>query len=140
MLKATFSFAIVLILLGVGFYLGSGRESFTPLIPAFIGVLIGLSGGVATLKSPSWAKPVGMHAALVFALLGLLGSAMGVPKLIAWLTTGEAERPLAVVLMNLTALLLLVYLVLGVRSFVAARKARSAADAPADAAPPTPRT
>src|SRR5690606_8963672 len=66
---ATLGFGVGLIALGVAAYLGSGRESWTAMIPAIFGVGLAICGGVA-LK---WPKP-GVIAAMVVAALGLVGS------------------------------------------------------------------
>jgi hypothetical protein len=66
-----------------------------------------------------------MHAAAVVALLGVLGTAPGLMSLPALLGGSPVARPLAVAAQSLTALLLLVFLALCVRSFVDARRRRS---------------
>lgn len=128
MLRATFVTAAVLILLGVGFYVGSGMESWTPLIPAFMGLIIGGCGLLATIKQPLWVRPAAMHAALILALLGFAATIGGVSGVVKLIQGGEVaagvERPLASVLQTCTAVVLLIYLVLGVRSFLAARRSR----------------
>jgi hypothetical protein len=66
-----------------------------------------------------------MHAAAAVALLGFLPSVpglLGIPDLLA----GQAARPAAVVLRSVMAILCLGFLVVAVRSFVAARRARTA--------------
>ena len=65
---------------------------------------------------------IGIHAALVVALVGVLGT---VPNVLGLgdLLSGDSERPLAVVSGTVTFVLLVVYLVIGIRSFVAARRA-----------------
>jgi hypothetical protein len=107
----------VLVVVGLVAYLGTGMESVTALAPAVLGVVLGVLGLLA--GKPDLHRHM-IHAALVVALLGLLASAMPLMELPA-LFAGEAERPVAVVTSGLMALLCLVYLVLGVRSFVAAR-------------------
>ena len=66
-----------------------------------------------------------MHAALLIGLLALLGTARSLLKLPAAFD-GTAERPAAVFAQAATAVLSVVYLALGVRSFIAARRARAA--------------
>ena len=66
------------------------------------------------------------HAAAVLALLGLLGSAQGVPAAITVAQGGEVERPEAAVSQAIMALLCVVFLVGAIKSFVDARKAREA--------------
>jgi len=110
----------VLIVLGAVSYFASGMASWTALIPAILGAVL-LVCGLIGLRSPK----VGIHIALVVALIGLVGTFMNVLQLGA-LFAGTAERPLAVIASTITFVLLIVYIVLGVRSFVAARRWRKA--------------
>jgi hypothetical protein len=64
-----------------------------------------------------------MHFAAFVALLGLAGSASGLLK-IGQYFAGTAERPAAVLAQSVMAVLLLIYVVMAVRSFIAARAAR----------------
>ena len=110
----------------------TGAKSITALIPAFFGILfVGL--GAMALMMPAARKGV-MHGAVVLALLGAGGSFSGLLKLPRWLNDREAlvaevgNRAGAVPVQSFMAVLMVVYIVLGVMSFVAARKA------PADSA------
>ena len=121
--RITLIFGLVLIGLGVGLYMGTGRESVTALIPAFFGiafVLCGLWG-----RSDKWRKHA-MHVAAVLSLAGMGGTARGLIGGIKHLTGTAAERPAAVLGQSTMFLLCLVFLVLCIRSFIQARKARSA--------------
>ena len=113
-------FGSLLVLTGVGGF--AAFRSPTALIPVAFGVLLGVCGLVARKES---LRRHAMHAAAAVALLGFLPSApglLGIPDLLA----GEAARPAAVVLRSAMALLCLAFLVVAVRSFVAARRARAA--------------
>jgi fucose 4-O-acetylase-like acetyltransferase len=110
---------VVLVVIGVGGYVLTGAESITALIPAFIGLPVLVLGQLA--RRPAWRRHA-IHAALALALLGLLGTLMNVAELPALLSGASVERPAAVVSSTLTALSCAIYLVLGVRSFVAARR------------------
>jgi len=125
MIRTTLIVSLILILTSAGFFLGigvaQGEWQVTALIPAFAGVVLAVLAGVASLGR--LANIIAMHLAMLLALLGILGSAMGVPKLITLLSTGESERGLAPVLQSIMAVVLLVYLILGIRSFIAARRA-----------------
>jgi len=131
MIRTTLIVSAILILTSAGFFIGigvtQGEWQVTALIPAFAGVVLAVLAGVASLGR--LANIIAMHLAMLLALLGILGSAMGVPKLITMLTTGESERGLAPVLQSVMAVVLLVYLILGVRSFIAARRAAKPNDA-----------
>lgn len=110
---------IILVILGLGAYFGTGSRSFTALIPSFFGILIFISGMIAGKEK--WRKHA-MHAALGLALLGLLGSASGLPKVFELMSGGSVARPAAAITQSIMAVICLVYLVLGVRSFIAARR------------------
>jgi multisubunit Na+/H+ antiporter MnhF subunit len=66
-----------------------------------------------------------MHAALVVALLGFIGTVMGIPKTVSYLQGAQIERPAAAVAQALTAVFCLILIIFGVNSFIAARRARS---------------
>jgi hypothetical protein len=109
----------ILVVLGVVSYVATAFASWTALIPSILGVVLVICGLVA-LRKPM----LGVHAALVVALLGLAGTLMNVLKL-GEVFAGTAERPLAVVVSAITFVLLLIYIALGVRSFIAARRWKS---------------
>ena len=59
--------------------------------------------------------------AVVLALLGVLGTAMNVAELPAVLAGDDVQRPGAVITSTITAVLCLVYVVAGLRWFLAGR-------------------
>jgi len=122
MAKVTIGFGAALVVLGIVGYLGSGAASPTALIPAFVGLILAALGAAARQRDR---HALMMHVAVVVALLGFLGSAMGLASLPDLLTGADLERPWAVGVQSAMALLLAVYLALSIRSFVAARKARA---------------
>jgi len=122
--KLTIVFGVLLVLLGVGGYFGTGSQSYTALIPAIPGLLFIILGALAVAK-PSWHKHL-MHAAAALALLGFFGTIGGFVKYLQWFGGTEPERPAAVRAMAIMCVLMVVFVVLCVRSFIAARKARQA--------------
>ncbi|MEM9445015.1 MAG: hypothetical protein AAGA18_06655 [Verrucomicrobiota bacterium] len=118
--KITIGLAIILILLGLAGYLGTGMASFTALIPAFFGIVF-LIFGLLGLKENMLKHA--MHGAALFSLIGLAGSGMGLAKLPA-LLAGEAERPVAVILQSVMAVLMVLFIGLCIKSFIDARKLR----------------
>lgn len=118
----TIVYGLVLILLGVGGYFATGQESVTALIPAFFGIPVLLSGFVA--RNERYMKHA-MHGAAILALLGVFGTAKGLLSIGSALS-GEAERPAAIYAQSIMAVVSLLFVVLCVRSFIAARKAREA--------------
>lgn len=109
----------VLIVIGVIGYAVTGGASLTALLPSILGVPI---LGLGVWAGDEARRRTAIHAALVLALLGFLGTLMNVVELPAVLSGGEVARPTAVVVSSLTALVCAVYLGFGVRSFVAARR------------------
>lgn len=125
--KITILFGGLLIVLGVGFFVGTGSTAVTALIPAFFGVPVALLGAVAAQGSEK-VRMHTMHAAVMITLLGALaGLGMGAKTLIA------GGRTVAGVEQVLMGVICVVHVVLSVRSFIAARKARQAAEAAAHA-------
>ena len=111
---------IALVLLGIGGYAASDAASVTALIPAFIGAVFMVLGLLA--RKENLRKHV-MHATMLVALLAIAGTFGGITRLFAWVSGTQPERPLAVVAQAITALLCILLLAGGIRSFIAARKA-----------------
>ena len=110
-------FGLILIVLGVASYTLTGRTSITAMIPAFFGAALVICALVARKES---ARKHAMHAAVALGLLGAVAAlARGVPAALS----GGAGRP-AVLSQLAMGVLLLLYVALGVQSFIAARKAR----------------
>jgi hypothetical protein len=108
---------IVLMLIGIGSYVLTGRTSVTALIPAFFGIIFVALAYVARNES---ARRHAMHAAVALGLIGALASlGRGVPAAMA----GDLTRP-AVLAQLVTAVVLAFYVYMGVQSFIAARRAR----------------
>ena len=124
MAKITIGLGLVLIVLGVGGYFGTGQESLTALIPAFFGLPLGLLGLIA-LKEHM--RKHAMHAAALIALLGLVGSLFRIVKKL--IVGEELEVSTAVTMQLVVAALCAVFVVLCIRSFIQARRA---GDAPRD--------
>lgn len=114
----------ILIVLGVVGYTASGMVSLTALIPAAFGIVFGALGVLARKKL---LLKHAMHGAAVLALLGFLATANGVFEMFSAFAGDEAARPQASLAKAIMAVLLAVFLVLCVRSFRAAGKARRAA-------------
>ena len=108
--------------MGVVAYLVTGMSSWTALIPSIVGVLLLVCGLVGREGA---ARKHALHAAAAVALLGLLGSLMNTVR-IGQVFAGTAERPSAIVVSALMFVVLLGYLIAAVRSFVQARRDRTA--------------
>lgn len=120
MTSVTLVVGAVLTLAGVIGYAVTGAESVTALIPSFVGLLMLIAGIIARNVN---ARRHAIHAALVIALLGALGSLRNVAA-IGDVFDGTAERPAAIILSTLMFVVLIGYLVLGIRSFIQARRDR----------------
>ena len=121
MAPITLLFAVTYILLGVGGFVMTGSVHKTALIPCAFGVLFVLFGLLAFKENLR--KHV-MHAAVLIALLAFLGTARSLSHL-PELLNGTAEKPAAIITQSLNAGLSLLYIILAVRSFIQARRARS---------------
>jgi hypothetical protein len=126
MARTTMIFGAVLVVLGIVGYAGSGADSPTALIPSVVGLVLLALGAVGRSEDK---RALTMHIAALVALIGFLGSVVGVLSLPELLTGEDVERPWAVGVQSAMAFVLALYLGLSVRSFIAARKAREASEA-----------
>jgi len=113
--KFTVLVGVLLLVQGVGFYIGTGSKSITALIPAFLGLPM-LALGIIALKES--ARKHAMHAASALSLLGLL-AAIG-----RMASAGLSISPAGLSVLIL-ALISGVFLVLCVKSFIDARRGRA---------------
>jgi len=120
----TIGFGVVLIILGLAGYFGSGMVSLTALIPAAFGLLLLIFGAMA---KDDKRRKMAMHIAVVVGLLGFLGTLPGLLKLGALLSGGDVARPMAVVAQSIMAVLMAIYVAMCVKSFIDARRSRAGA-------------
>lgn len=118
--KLSINIGILLTLLGILSYILTDYVSFTALIPAFFGIVLAGLGFLAK-RSESMRKHA-MHAALLLALLGLAGSFSGLVALIGALFGAIPERMNAVISQAIMAVLCIIFLIAGIKSFIAVRK------------------
>ncbi len=116
--KITIAYAIILIIVGLIGYLGSGMESITALIPAFFGVLILVVGILAMFGGM---RKNAMHIAAVLGLIGFLGTVSGIFDIASMLGGEEIERPGAALSKAFMAVFSLVYFLICLWSFISAR-------------------
>jgi hypothetical protein len=124
MAKVTLVFAALLMALGLAGFLGTGSQHPTALIPTWFGVALGIFGFLAISPSEGRRK-LFMHINVTIGLLGFVGAATQAGREFAHASaTGTGPNPVAVGAQTAMAGLLFVYVVLCVRSFIAARRAR----------------
>ena len=123
MARTAIIFAVLLIILGLAFYLGAraglmseGQASPTALIPAFLGIILLICGVIA--MNPARRKHA-MHAAAMFALLGFIGA---LARPIGSLFRGTIHASPALYSQLLMAILCAIFLVMCIRSFINARR------------------
>jgi uncharacterized membrane protein len=117
--KTAILLGVTLILLGIISYFGTGRQSITALIPTFFGILILITG---ILGRNEKYKKHAMHAAVMLALLGFLGTLSGMFKLFTLLNGRGVARPEAVIVQSIMAVLCVIFVIMGVQSFIKARR------------------
>ena len=120
MAPITLLFALAYILLGLGGFILTGSTHKTALIPCAFGILFVLFGLLAFKEKLR--KHV-MHAAVLIALLAFLGTARALSHL-PEIFNGTAEKPASIITQSLNAGFSILYIILAVRSFIQARRAR----------------
>ncbi len=125
MAKTTIVFAILLILLGGAGFCVTGCAHPTALIPAAFGLVLLLCGVVARTDD-SRKRMLWMHVAVTVGLLGFLGGAIMAAMALVRAHGAPLDHPIAMEEQVAMALLCLVFVGLCVRSFIAARRGRSA--------------
>ena len=121
MASTTIALGVALIIVGLAGYFLTGASSYTALIPAVFGIPLALLGLMARNEGR---RALAIHIAVVVALLGFLGTFRGLLQ-IGGAFDGTAARPAAVVSQSVMALLALGYIVMAIRSFMAARRNRA---------------
>lgn len=121
MAKLSIAYGVIFIVMGLYSYFGISSESITALIPAFFGVPMLIFGWLGL--NEKYLKHA-MHGAAVLTLLGFAGTVGGLIKFFKMLGGTEMERPAAVTVQAIMAILCLIFLVFAVKSFIDARKNR----------------
>lgn len=124
MAKVTLVFAVLLIVLGLVGYFGTGALYATALIPAWFGIAMGFGGLLAISPSESRRK-LFMHINVTIGLVGFIGGAVeAIRGYIHAINAGHQADVIALASKLTMTGLLFIYVILCVRSFIAARRAR----------------
>jgi hypothetical protein len=124
MAKVTLVFAVLLIALGLGSYFGTGSQHPTALIPTWFGLALGLFGFLA-MSPEAGRRKLYMHINVTIGLLGFLGAAGRAIQSYGHARSEGIEPDRIALGAQITmAGVLLVYVLLCVRSFIEARRAR----------------
>ena len=123
MAKVTILFGLLLIVLGVVGYVGTGWKAPTALIPMYFGIVFTILGFLARSGSQKKRMMV-MHIAVTLGLLGFLGTVVSIWKFIQMEMGRPMVRPIAIEDQAVFSVMMLIYVLLCVRSFIKARRAR----------------
>ena len=122
MVKVTLFFAVLLIALGLVGYLGTGSLHTTALIPAWIGIALGF-GGLLAISPSEKRRKIFMHINVSIGVIGFLGGFVeAVRGYLHAQAVGLAPDLIALTDKLAMAVLMLIYVLLCVRSFKAARR------------------
>lgn len=125
MAKLTMVFAGILIVLGAAVFFATGSHAPTALIPAYFGILLGILGLLANTDN-SKRRMLFMHIAVTVGLVGFIfPGARAAGDLLTRMRGGSVLRPIAMQEELAMAAVCLVFVLLCVRSFIAARRART---------------
>ncbi len=117
--KFSIVLGIIFIIMGLYGYFGISSESITALIPTFLGIPLLILGWLGL--NEKYLKHT-MHAAAVLTLLGFIGTVSGLIKFFRMIGGEEFERPAAITVQAIMAVLCLLFLVFAVKSFIDARR------------------
>jgi hypothetical protein len=124
MAKVTISLGIVLILLGVVSFVATGSQYPTSLIPVAVGLILSIFGFLS-LTEDAKKRMLYMHIAVTIGLLGFLGTGWSIVNYFQMLGGRVFPYPIAVEEKAAMAAILLFFVLLSVRSFIAARRSRA---------------
>jgi len=124
MAKVTIIFAVLLIVLGLVSFFGTGSIHHTALIPTWFGLALGLGGALAISPSETRRK-IFMHINVTIGAIGCIGAFIeAVRGYGAARSAGVDPDMIAFSAKLAMGMILLTYTILCVRSFIEARRAR----------------
>ncbi len=125
MAKLTISLGVLLILIAIAGFIATGSNHPTALIPAAAGLLFCIFGALASSPEPK-KRMLWMHIAVTLALLLFLGSIKADIDVFRLAHGAFFEHPVAIEEKAAMSLVCLLFVLLCVRSFIAARRTRLA--------------
>jgi hypothetical protein len=123
MAKFTMFVGFVLVVVSLSFWFSLGRADMAALHPAGLGVLMLVAGALANSEDAK-RRMLWMHIAVTLGLIGLLITGIRAVLELAHGTTGV--HPLAFDERAIVAVVCLIFVAVCVRSFIAARRSRTA--------------
>jgi hypothetical protein len=123
MAKITIVTGVLLILLGLASYLYTGHQYPTSLIPSAFGILLVAFGSMAETPIQR-RRMLAMHIAVTVGLLGFLATAAALVSVVQLIKGKLFPYPIAIEEKAAMSVLLLIYVLLCVRSFIVARRSR----------------
>jgi hypothetical protein len=123
MAKITIVTGVLLILLGLASYLYTGHQYPTSLIPSAFGILLVAFGSMAETPVQR-RRMLAMHIAVTVGLLGFLATAAALVSVVQLVKGKLFPYPIAIEEKAAMSILLLIYVLLCVRSFIVARRSR----------------
>lgn len=125
MARVTLWVGAVLIALGIAAFIATGSAHPTSLIPCWFGLVLAICGSLANTDDTK-KRMIVMHIAVTIGLLGFLFPAVMAIKDVVQAHGAPLAHPAAVEEQAAMAVICLVFVVLCVRSFIAARRGRTA--------------
>jgi hypothetical protein len=118
-------FGAVLIVLGIVAFIATGSTHPTSLIPCWFGLVLAICAAVASTEDMK-RRMIAMHIAVTVALLGFLFPGVMAIKDVVQAHGAPLAHPAAVEEQAVMAVICLIFVLLCVRSFIAARRGRTA--------------
>lgn len=124
MAKVTIIFGVLLIILGLVGYFGTGSAHPTALIPTWFGAALGIGGALAVSPSETRRK-IFMHVNVTIGAIGMIGAFVEALRGYGAARSAGLDPDYIALASKLTmGVLLVIYVNLCVRSFIQARRSR----------------
>ncbi|MBU0984384.1 MAG: hypothetical protein KKA42_10975 [candidate division Zixibacteria bacterium] len=123
-LRSALLYSGALIMLGLLGYFATGRQSVTALIPAFFGLVV---FGVMAITGRVSRPTVSAWVLTGLAVVGVIATITGVPKVVTLISGGDIARPAAAISQTVMAAVSIVFGAFGLRLIRSSRN--STADA-----------